>query len=307
MNLENQGVICFSEQFPKEKLQGIVICGLPRSGTTGLANCFLSAGFNLGNDLSSVLEDQDFRRAVSPYNSNLMTRYVQSREPCDGDLPWVAKFPDAYKELSKISRLSNIAVIIITRDPTAIAIRNNISVFQEISFLIDKALSEYSSLTNILFGLKDKSRVVLMTYEKLLSSPERTLSTIFDWLSLTSAGSQDLVSAAVSGICLDPVDYLNESNLIPLYAIDCFNSNKVCGWCFLKAAPSRTVELVLEFKNREISRASCDLFRPDLVNINKKGKCAFNFVFDFSGSDNEFTENSRIRIQHTNHYLVPRS
>ena len=42
----------------------LIVCGLPRSGTTGMVSCLASAGIPFGSNLSNVKEDQDFRHSL---------------------------------------------------------------------------------------------------------------------------------------------------------------------------------------------------------------------------------------------------
>lgn len=90
----------------KSKLDGIVICGLPRSGTTALAAGFQSAGFNLGSGLSNVVEDQRFRNAVAAQDPSVLSQYFRARKDDSTDLPFCVKYPDAYQSISLISKVA---------------------------------------------------------------------------------------------------------------------------------------------------------------------------------------------------------
>ena len=46
-------------------IQNFVICGLPRSGTTGVASALEKVGISMGSCLSNVKEDQHFRSLLS--------------------------------------------------------------------------------------------------------------------------------------------------------------------------------------------------------------------------------------------------
>ena len=64
MGFENDGLTLIrsgtwsEENQHKTDSQKLIVCGLPRSGTTGVVECLLKTGINFGNNLSNVKEDQ---------------------------------------------------------------------------------------------------------------------------------------------------------------------------------------------------------------------------------------------------------
>ena len=134
MDFKNSGFVEFSRPFGSRKPKGVIICGLPRSGTTAVAKCLQNAGFSLGKDLSNVLEDQEFRSCLTPFSNNGLAAYINSRSESAGYFPWAAKYPESYLEIPNLMSFQDMAIVVVTRDPLAMAKRNNISVFQEIDF-----------------------------------------------------------------------------------------------------------------------------------------------------------------------------
>ena len=307
MEFNNSGLITFGDGSSRTATPaGIIICGLPRSGTTGLSKCFQEAGFSLGRELSNVLEDQEFRKCCLPFNNEQFSSYLKNRAKDSKNIPWVAKFPEFYKDIHHLACSDEIAIIVCTRDPLAIAKRNNLSVFQDIKFLLEKAINEYSDMIKIIFSAPSLDNICLLSYEKLLTSPDELFLQLFQWLSINDSEIKEYSQKAKKGIILNSPGYLAESNLIPRYSIDNFQRNKISGWCYFQAAPGRRVRLELLHKNTCIHEFTCNEYRSDLISRIDHGKCGFNLKIPSTLTD-DFPADYSLRIKGTPHLLdIPR-
>ena len=311
MSFENEGVSVLrrgcsdNSQDPPTKL---IVCGLPRSGTTGMVSCLASAGIPFGSNLSNVKEDQDFRRSLKGSLQDVI-EYFNGRDD-ETELGVIGvKFPEAYLELPLLSSLENCTILITTRDPFLVAKRNSLSVFGDIASLYKKSVSEYQALVNLVLGLDDnvRAKIILVGYEKLLSSPRKVFESLHLELGL-SVSLSDFCSKAVDGIDLNPAGYLQESNLQPIYCIDSISNNLIRGWCFAKAAPYKVLTLKIKRQNGLVlSEHLTGQFRPDLLekNVHPTGKCGFSIeltseVIDsiLSGSTKLFIEDSSYELKY---------
>lgn len=286
----------------KSKLDGIVICGLPRSGTTALAAGFQSAGFNLGSGLSNVVEDQRFRNAVAAQDPSVLSQYFRARKDNSTDLPFCVKYPDAYQSISLISKVApNVCILISTRDPFCIAMRNNISMFADFKAFFRKSVTEYKKMHDNIMDNVESANIVLVSYEKLLSSPLITFDNLFSLLLPNKCNIDEMASLASKAIEINPKGYLEESNIRPVYSVDVFTPSLISGYCFFKSAPNRAVELELLFNDLVIQTARCDISREDILTIHPTGLCGFEFK---PGESSRLTDQQvYLRIKGTSHII----
>ncbi len=286
----------------KSKLEGIVICGLPRSGTTALAAGFQNAGFDLGFGLSNVVEDQRFRNALTAQDPSVLNQYFQARKESSSELPFCVKYPDAYQSISLISKIApNVCILISTRDPFCIAMRNNISMFADFKAFFQKSVNEYMKMHNYIMNNDKSTNIILVSYEKLLSSPFITFDNLFSLLLPNDFNIEEMASLASRAIEINPKGYLEESNIRPVYSVDVFTPNLVSGYCFFKSAPNRTVELEVLLDELIIQTVRCDICREDILTIHPTGLCGFEFKPSESSSslDSQVT----LRIKGTSHII----
>lgn len=262
----------------QSRLEGIVICGLPRSGTTALAAGFHKAGFNLGFGLSNVLEDQQFRNALATQDPIRLNQYFQSRRQSSGDLPFCVKYPDAYQSVSLISRIApNAGILVSTRDPFCIAMRNNISMFDDFKVFFQKSVIEYTKMHKDIMDNVKSANIILVSYEKLLVSPLITFDSLFRLLLPNDVNIAEMASLASKAIEVNPKGYLEESNIRPVYYVDAFTPSLISGYCFFKSAPNKTVELEVLINDLVLKTVRCDIFREDISVIHSSGVCGFEF------------------------------
>jgi hypothetical protein len=286
----------------KSKLDGIVICGLPRSGTTALAAGFQNAGFNLGVGLSNVVEDQRFRNALTAQDPSVLNQYFQARKENSSDLPFCVKYPDAYQSISLISKTApNVCILISTRDPFCIAMRNNISMFADFKTFFRKSINDYTKMHNNIMDNIESANTILVSYEKLLSSPLITFENLFSLLLPNECNINEMASLASRAIEINSKGYLEESNIRPDYSVDAFNPMLISGYCFFKSAPNRIVELEVLLNDVVIQTVRCDIFREDMSTIHPSGLCGFEF--NPSESLGHPDSNVSLRIKGTSHII----
>lgn len=279
----------------------VVICGLPRSGTTAIAAGFRKAGFDLGNGLSNVIEDQAFRNAVLTKDVAQVRQYFDRRRKEPSELPVCVKFPDAYKSIPLIHKsLPGTVFIVATRDPFCVALRNNISMFADFSTFYRKSTYEYSKMFEAVSIASGLSPILIVAYEKLLSSPVSTFDSVFSSVLPGIANITALAELASEAIELNPKDYLDESNIKPCFEIKYSESN-ISGYCFFKANPERSVILEIYSNSQVLLEIVCDQPCEGLTSAHPTGLCGFQLPLSTIGLAN--TSNFKIRIKGTSHQL----
>jgi hypothetical protein len=166
--------------------RGILICGLPRSGTTAFARALEQLGFSLGPaGLSPVAElaslHPPLRAAMhggEQERMNLMYAMEAEADLLSRDHQrYIIKLPDSYRFLDQKFLPRGIdLVIFVTRDPLCVAVRNSKSVGIGMAVAIKKAVSEYASLMDVVASCSYPN--LLVPYEKLLAMPVDFLGAI---------------------------------------------------------------------------------------------------------------------------------
>ncbi len=238
-----------------------IISGVGRGGTTLVAEVLREAGINLGEQLSElVAEDLDMLRTLRSKDAGKLDHLIASRNEAQAD--WGFKVPNIHIFLrhSDLARFRNPHLILIFRDPQAIAARNALAeYFEPLTALRDatvalNALAEFVHLT--------VCPSLLLSYEKALLFPD------------------DFIDALV-GFCAMPVDEQNRQRLLAHVrpnaepyvsrarrsytgSVDHVRAGIVSGWC-CEVGELAPVDLDLFLNEEKVMTFRADRFRPDLV------------------------------------------
>ena len=119
----NTGIYLYHKGCNKS-VNTICVCGMARGGTTAVAAGLEKAGIpmSLNGKLTNVKEDLEFHAAVK--NSNSLKAYIEKRVSTAKGNIIGCKYPGAYNFLNNFSEISNSAIVVIFRDPLAVAMRN---------------------------------------------------------------------------------------------------------------------------------------------------------------------------------------
>ena len=165
----NAGVFIANPGFNYKRPRAFCVCGVARSGTSSVASGLEAAGIPMGRNLSNVKEDIDFRKSLENNDPEYFTKYLRSRlaDPSrPADLPIGFKYPSAYKSINVLSKTNDLCIIVVTRDPVSVAIRNTESMFVPFSTALDEAISAFRELErNIkqVTGESTSSRIIFVS------------------------------------------------------------------------------------------------------------------------------------------------
>lgn len=291
-DFHNPGILAMGPCQPTSlRHKGVVVCGLPRSGTTAFAVGLKNAGFDLGDSLSNVLEDVSFRKAlVNGDRDDLISYFEQRKEPGAG-LPWCVKFPQAYKFIPKILDAdSSILFVIATRDPFCVALRNNISMLEDIQAAFRRSVKDYNSLYQQISFLSQSSSAVIVSYEKILASPKTVFAGLIQYIlpDVNSETLEAMASKAAEGISLNSESYLAESRLDLSHYVELDKSTaQIRGWCILRSnvarkPKARKPKIDIFYSNRILATVECSspCPVPKLKEDHPEGEYYFQYAYD---------------------------
>ena len=289
-DLVNLGIVeSFGLQSDSAKLgfRGILICGLPRSGTTAFARALERLGFSLGSagdsPVAEIADLHPYLRAAMQGGDQERMNLMRAIEIEVNDLAtthqrYIVKLPDCYRFLNEHALPRGIdLVIFVTRDPLCVAVRNSKSVGMDNAFAIKKAVNEYASLLDI--AASCSAPWLLVAYEKLLAMPQDLLSAMARVLGLP--GDNELLSQAVRSIVLNDGRYLKSSSLQRgefRGEIGYFACGRIGGWGFWSGMPLKRVKIEIRSADEDsLGVGITRLIRTELVDqgIHPTGEVGF--------------------------------
>ena len=295
-NLVNLGIVeSLGPDFSAHDLHGVLICGLPRSGTTAFAKAFEQLGFSLG--LASTAPVAELAPLHPPLKAALRGGPTQRADLIDAIEKqltvlaseanrFVIKLPDYYqllKHQEPTPRGINL-ILFVTRDPMCIAVRNSKSVGMNSAAALRKAVREYADLIDAATTCATPS--LLVSYEKLLTMPVDLLGALAQLLGLSICATK--LENAAQTLVLNDQRYLKSSSLqrgelrgeIGYYAKD-----QIGGWCFWSGMPEKRVCLKVHTQAGEvIGKGITRRLRPELVNAGAHPTGQVGFRIDLSRS-----------------------
>lgn len=175
----------------------IVATGLGRSGTTMLARIMEEAGLEMGKKLTTSTREikrlQSFIKTKERLTFKSFCKKQSRLTP-----KWGFKLPSfRYVMREYESSIFSPRFVVIFRDILSISLRRNISQGDELLPAMRFAIQDYLRLLEQV--QKVKSPVLLISYEKSLQYPERTVAAMLDFMgiSLTEERIAEIAKSAV--------------------------------------------------------------------------------------------------------------
>jgi hypothetical protein len=293
----NTGTVLFAPGVDFTRPRFVLICGMARGGTTAVAAGIEAAGISMGSNLSNVKEDLLLKKAIE--SSDIVKdfqKYLDERtsSSCKAPYPSVGgKSPIAYRRILELTSFDGLGIVLVVRDPLSAALREVSSMFQPLDKSIDFFIRMYREIFEIARKSKSihdyKPRIVMISYEKVLSAPHKTFQSLFEKLGYDYTDAAEMASKSITMIDLEPSGYLQESNLKPEYTIDVLTCQKVSGWCFFSKLPSVHAAITVKYDNQTLGTILCDKPRED-----KDISCGFDI--DMNDFDINITDKNKIAL-----------
>ncbi|MEZ4720857.1 MAG: hypothetical protein R2813_03150 [Flavobacteriales bacterium] len=274
----NRGIFVHnvSEQDGNERT--IIVFGIPRSGTTMAAKVLRSIGVDMGNSDNPVAEDTEMARILEKSGSPEQLRdYIKDRN--ERSSVWGWKRPESFRYRDKfIKELRNPHIVILFRDPLAIAIRENISMGENVLSKLSQSIKRYEAIVR--FVGNTNLPCMLVSYEKAIQDPKALVQAMAAFTGLVV--DNKTVEATIEQIQLNDPTYLRstkkkENTLRG--AVEQIDQNGATGW----AKYTRMVETPIVrcfLGDQEIGYCKASELRNDLSDrLNGSLEVGFHIKF----------------------------
>jgi hypothetical protein len=264
-NFLNFGTIALRESACKTSADKnpitVIVSGVGRSGTSMTAAVLSALGIPMGNTKSAVLEDEEFLHALLFFNFGRLAQLVNIRNAATDR--WGFKFASLQNHLlpPQLKSFRNPHLIIVMRDPVAIAARAQISDPE-----IKDATDAFFNVTKQSYDMANfvanaPCPTLLLSYEKFLSFPAEAIACIaaFCGIELTEAAR----AQALAEIAPNNTDYLKLFHKEYKGHLNGIRHGRVFGWCCaLNNNEPVAIELLADGK--VIATTFANIFREDL-------------------------------------------
>lgn len=278
INLLNTGIIAHNPPVSRGRQahfkRTFIVTGIARSGTSLVAALLKEAGIFMGAFLHNVVnEDAQILELLRRRDLETLKALLRQRN-AEHDL-WGFKVPNlhAYLKHTEIAMFRNPHLIIIYRDPVAVAVRNALSEhYDEVDTLVNSANAMHSLAQ---FIRRAECPVMLVSYEKALSLPNTVVDRMLDFCGL-------YLDETTRGRLLLQVqpnrpEYLAASTSSFEGRIDGTINGELYGWCW-QTGRLEPVRLQVFADDRPIVTVTADAFRDDLMRAGVGNGCHGFFI-----------------------------
>lgn len=239
----------------------LIVSGVARSGTSMLATILHTAGVTMGDPpLDVVIEDGEILAAARSGQDTLLRQIIARRDAAHA--VWGFKLPNlpSYLPADRVAWFRNPRMILIYRDPVAVAVRDSLSEY------FDPRATLVSTLHGMIGMIGFAERVgcptLMLSYEKAIASPERTVRAVLRFCGLRV--SDDMMADLVLQVQPDNPVYLKTAHSRFAGYIDGIARDHLIGWC-RNLSSLEPVELDLIVNNQVLTKFVAMEYRQDLA------------------------------------------
>lgn len=276
--LLNTGVIATRPAAPRTRKDAtkrtLIVTGIARSGTSLIATLLKEAGLFMGEFLHDVVnEDAQILELLRHRDTGMLKELIRTRNTMHGQ--WGFKIPNlhVYLTSAELALFRNPHLIVIYRDPVAVAVRNALSEYYgELDSMVKTANAMYGLAQ---FIQRADCPVLLLSYEKALSLPNMVIDRVLEFCGVR------LDDAARTRLLLhvqpNRAEYLAAATANFEGRIDGMLDGQLYGWCrqFDRLEPIR---LEIYADDRRVETLLADAFRDDLAAAGVGNGCHGFFV-----------------------------
>lgn len=274
----NSGVIQIGDAVPNpDEPCTLIVTGVARSGTSMLASVLRIGGVFMGQHLYDVvMEDAEILHALHGGHEALLRRVIERRDA--EHRVWGFKIPNlpAYLLAEQLRWFRNPRLVVIYRDPVAIAVRGSLSEHFDVREELTNAGHAVSSLTA--FIARAQCPTLILSYEKAIARPDVMLDALLPFCGITP--DVDTTERQMHAVLPNNPAYLATANSQFVGYVEGVISDQLYGWChqlgFLGA-----VLLDLFADDVRIATFPSNEFRKDLAD-NHIGNGNHGFYLDLS-------------------------
>ena len=243
-NLRNTGIVRIGPDNQAGVPATVVVVGVPRSGTSMAANALHDAGVFLGNEYEpGVFEDREVARALENDDMTSLNLLARNNDLMHG--VWGFKRPKAYQQMEDVlQQLRAPRIVMVTRDPVAIAVRNNISILQDTIAAIEQAAKATLNIASIISTLSCPALIV--SYEKAMAAPRDFCAALLAFLGIADEGGR--LERMTAGVQNGPDAYLKATRILYDGEFSIAADGTIDGWIMCNSSAFPVIDLMHDGK-----------------------------------------------------------
>ncbi len=239
----------------------LIVSGVARSGTSMVSSVLLAAGINMGDNVYDVVQEDAEILAILQSGHNTLLRGLIEKRNAE-HATWGFKIPNlhAYMTVEQIQWFRNPHMILICRDPVAVAVRGALSEHLD---EMEGLIASTNALVSVAeFAARVQCPTLLLSYEKAITAPERMLESLMTFCGIepTEALFEELLRVVLPN---NPA-YLQTANRQFLGFVEGILDGKIYGWCH-QAGSLVPVPLDLFADDVLLTSFQADQYRVDLA------------------------------------------
>jgi hypothetical protein len=247
----------------------LIVTGIARSGTSLIATLLKQAGVYLGEFLDDVVnEDALLHALLRGRDMPALKDLIQARNAEHAQ--WGFKIPTlhAFLKHSDLALFRNPHLIVIFRDPVAVAVRNARSEhFGELDNMLDTASAMYGLAR---FAHRAECRKLMLSYEKVLSRPATAIAQLLEFCGIKMDGAGQ--AGLLRHVQPDRAEYLAAARTTFEGWIEGVLNGHLYGWC-RRVNSLEPVRLELYADDRLVETMVANAFRGDLAQASVGNGC----------------------------------
>jgi hypothetical protein len=298
--LLNTGVIATGRPSPRRRKdlarRTLIVTGIARSGTSLVATLLKEAGVFMGEFLHDVVnEDAQILELLRHRDTAVLRKLIAARNA--EHACWGFKIPNlhVYLTCAELEWFRNPYLIVIYRDPVAVAVRNAISeYFSELDSMVKTANAMHGLAQ---FVQRVHCPVLLLSYEKALSLPNMVIDRVLEFCDIRLDDAQR--ARLLLNVQPNRAEYQVAATASFEGRIDGRLRGQLYGWC-RQAGRLEPIRLEVFANDRCIETIVADSFREDLADAGVGNGC-HGFFVDLARHG--VAEDAMIRVKIANRVL----
>lgn len=277
----NHGVLSFRDQgMAPDEPATLIVTGVARSGTSMVAGVLRDAGVFMGQYVFDVVqEDAEILTMLQSGQEPMLQALIAQRN--EAHVSWGFKVPNlhAYLRADRLSLFRNPRLIVVFRDPVAVAVRDALSEHFDPQDSLD--LTAHAMVSLIAFAQRAGCPTLMVSYEKAITAPEAFLRSLLPFCGIDE--TPDLMDRLMGVVEPNNPAYLATANTQFTGYVEGVLSGQVYGWC-RQWDTLTPVSLDVFADDRLLMTVLADHHRADLA-ANGIGNGDHGFYVDLNGRD----------------------
>lgn len=248
---------------PARPERTFIISGVGRGGTTMVAALLRAGDVYFGDDVSDLVhEDREIMAALEQHDRAELDRLIALRDARTAVWGFKAPVLTAYLRPADLARFRNPHLILVFRDPAAIAVRHAIAEHESPILTVREAANAMAGLLDLV--LDSTVPALLLSYEKAILFPETVVDAVMRFCALPPA--PDLRERLLACVRPNDPDYATNARRKFGGKIDALLGGMLFGWCWQEGLFS-PIELDVLLDGTVATRVTAGDFREDLAQV----------------------------------------